>query len=130
VLKDTVSNDTSNEGAAKRPERLMSSNLKQYLRVPYRCTVTSYELVVSPLVPGFITIQVLRSAWENYPPVTNITGSKTPSINTVEDGLQKRDAPLVGNWQTAILTAGEYLGFNVTSVSAITAATLTLTTLR
>jgi hypothetical protein len=110
---------------------VISTGIKQYLRVPYNCTITSYELVVSPFVPGFITINVLKSTWEDYPPVNSITGYGTPVINTIIDnGIKIRGTNLAGfNWTTA-LTTGEYLGFNVTSVSAITAATLTLITLR
>lgn len=110
---------------------VISTGIKQYLRVPYNCTITSYELVVSPFVPGFITINVLKSTWEDYPPVNSITGYSAPAINTIIDnGIKIRGTNLAGfNWTTA-LTTGEYLGFNVTSVSAITGATLTLVTRR
>lgn len=102
----------------------ISTGIKQYLRVPYNCTITSYDIVARP--SGNITIDILKSAYEDFPPTTSITGGFSPAITGINN--KARGNPL--GWSTTTLTAGEYLGFNVTSISTITAATLTLATRR
>jgi hypothetical protein len=102
---------------------VIATGVKQYLRVPYNCTITSYEIVAKP--SGSITIDILKSTYEDFPPAASITGGNNPTITS--------NTKFKGNptsWTTTFLTAGEYLGFNVTFATAITAATLTLTTLR
>jgi hypothetical protein len=104
---------------------VIATGVKQYLRVPYNCTITSYELVAKP--SGSIVIDVYKSTYENYPPTTSIVGGGgTPP--TIDSNVKYRDTTLA-SWSKT-LTAGEYLGFNVTSVTSITAVTLTLTTLK
>lgn len=104
---------------------VITMGVKQYLRVPYNCTITSYELVAKP--SGSIVIDVYKSTYENYPPTTSIVGGGgTPP--TINSDIKYRDTTLT-SWSKT-LTAGEYLGFNVTEVTSITAVTLTLTTLK
>lgn len=102
---------------------VISTGIKQYLRVPYNCTITSYDIVAKP--SGNITIDILKSAYEDFPPTTSITGGSSPAIT---NNIKAQGNP--SGWSTTTLTAGEYLGFNVTVISTITAATLTLATRR
>ena len=101
---------------------VITTGVKQYLRVPYNCTITSYELVARP--SGSITIGVLKSTYEDFPPTNSITSGNNPTITS---NTKVKGDPT--SWSTT-LTAGEYLGFNVTLATTITAATLTLATRR
>jgi hypothetical protein len=107
---------------------VITTGIKQYLRVPYDCTITSYEVVVNP--PGLIQMDIFKSTFETFPPTTSIksTIGYPVSLGPGDGGIRRKDTSL-SNWTTT-LTAGQYLGFSVTSADAVSAATLTLTTLR
>ena len=110
---------------------VITTGIKQYLRVPYDCAITSYEVVIDP--PGVIEMGIYKSTFETFPPTTSIKSIAGPavSLGAGDGGVRKREANLAqGNNWTVILTAGEYLRFDVTLVENATAAALTLTTLR
>ena len=109
---------------------VISTGMKQYLRVPYNCTLTSYEVVARPT--GSIEFGIYRSTYENFPPPSTgtagqITGAERPRI---DNNVKNKQTNLQGYAWVTNLTAGDYLLFTVTEVTAVTAATLTLTTLR
>jgi hypothetical protein len=109
---------------------VITTGTKQYLRVPYNCIITSYEVVIDP--PGAIEMGIYKSTFETFPPTTSIKSIAGPaaSLGAGDGGIRRRGTNLASeNWTTA-LTAGEYLRFDVTLVENATAAALTLTTLR
>lgn len=98
---------------------------KLYFRVPYACTITSWELVGD--VSGSIVIDIWKSSYAAYPPVVggSITGSAKPSLSTA----QKAQSSTLTGWTTA-LNQGDYIEINVDSVTSIGTATLTLNVAR
>lgn len=95
------------------------------LRVPYDCLITGWDLVADQV--GSIQIDIWKNTYSNYPPSSgnSITGSSKPSITLA---LKAQSSTLTG-WATS-LSEGEYLRFNVDSVSTITKANLSLKTVR
>jgi hypothetical protein len=95
--------------------------LQGQLRVPYNCTITSWELVSNET--GSIEIDIDKDTYANFPPTSadSITGSARPTITA----SNKAQSSTLTGWATA-LNEGDYLKVEVLSVSAITQATLTL----
>jgi len=112
---------------------VITTGTKQFLRVPYNCTITSWEIVIDP--PGEITMGIFKSTYDTFPTSSSITGYGPPRCGqTVENVFYpetrgRGESPGGNGWNTT-LTAGEYLEFRVTSVTTATAACLTLTTRR
>jgi len=106
----------------------ISTGIKQYLRVPYNCTITSAEIVAD--TAGYITVDIYNGTYANYPPTGSITGSAKPKL---EDQLKNKFTSLAGSGWTTTLTAGDYLGFEVIYAGVtpnIKKITLTLSTSR
>lgn len=105
------------------------AGLKGYLEVPFNCTILSATLL--PDQSGSIVVDVWKCSYANFQPATHpvvgdkITASAQPTITGT---FKAQDATLVG-WTTAI-TAGDILGFNVNSCSAIIKCTISLKVLR
>lgn len=95
--------------------------LQGQLRVPYNCTITSWELVSNET--GSIQIDIEKDTYANFPPTSadSITGSSQPTITA----SNKAQSSTLTGWTTA-LNEGDYIKVEVLSVSAITQATLTL----
>jgi len=104
---------------------VITSGAKRNIRIPYNCRITSYELVGDTF--GSIVINIYKSTYATYPPTSNsITGGNPP---TLASQSQNRDTTLTG-W-TPTLTAGDYLGFNVTGTPAfLTEVDLVLTVVK
>ena len=103
---------------------VITTGVKQYLRVPYNCTITSYELVADR--SGSLIIDVDKSTYDTFSLSASIAGSSLP---TLSNQSKSRSTDLAG-WSTTTLTAGEYLFFDVTSAVTIQKVTLTLATRR
>lgn len=99
----------------------ITTGLKGVLQVPYAGTIKAVQLLADQ--PGAIEIDIWKDGYANYPPTVSdsITGATPPEIRS---GIKSEDTELSG-WTTSI-TAGDILGFNVKSASAITRATLIL----
>jgi hypothetical protein len=95
--------------------------IKGQLRVPYNCTITSWELVSNET--GSIQIDIEKDTYANFPPTSadSIAGSARPTITA----SNKAQSSTLTGWTTA-LNEGDYIKVEVLSVSAITQATLTL----
>ncbi len=93
------------------------------LEVPYACTVKGWTLV-SPLESGALVVDVWKDTYANWPPTVadTITGSEKPTITAT--GNKGQDLTLT-TWTTA-LAKGDWLIFNVDSVTTITLATLSI----
>jgi hypothetical protein len=104
---------------------VITPGVKQYLRVPYNCTITSAEIVAD--ITGSIIIDIYKSTYANFPPTSSIiVGSENrPTLN---NALTYKNTTLTG-WNTT-LSAGEYIGFYVDTVNSVKKITLTLVTRR
>jgi hypothetical protein len=96
---------------------------KLFLRVPYACTIVSWELVAD--ISGDLVLDIWKDSYANYPPINadSITGSAKPTLTAA---IKAQSSTLTG-WTTSI-AAGDYLEVEVESVSGPTVATLTLNT--
>lgn len=103
----------------------LTTGVKGDLSIPFSCTITSWRLLADQ--SGSITMDVWKDTYGNYPPIStdSITGSAAISITS----NAKNESSTLTGWTTAI-TAGDTLRFNVSSVSTITRATLTLNVTR
>lgn len=91
------------------------------IEAPYSGTITASRLVCD--ATGSIVIDVWVDTYANYPPTNadSITASATP---TLADQQTDEDTTLTG-WTTSI-SSGNWLIFNVDSVSTVTECTLSL----
>jgi len=99
----------------------ITTGIKGYLRIPYACTISSVDLVADQT--GSIVIDVWKDTYANFPPTDadSITASAPPTLSSAQ---KSQDSTLTG-WTTS-LAAGDYLAFNVDSVSTVTRVTLAL----
>jgi hypothetical protein len=76
---------------------------------------------------GSIVIDIWKRAHASYPPTVSqtITASAKPTIST---GLSYEDTTLTG-WTTSV-TAGDWLFFNVDSITAAIICSINLTVLK
>lgn len=99
---------------------------KGYIRIPYSCTINSWDLV--GVTSGSVQINVYKctySQWDGgstHPVVGDaITGSAIPSYSSAT----KNQSSTLTGWTTS-LSAGDYLAFNVDSCTSVIWAALTL----
>jgi hypothetical protein len=99
----------------------ITTGVKQYLSVPYDCTIVGWTLVADQ--SGSIVIDVWRDTYANHPPTVadTITSTDKPTISAATSGQNLA----ISAWSVAV-QKGDVLGFNVDSCSTITKATLTL----
>lgn len=101
----------------------ITTGVKGFVRVPYNCTVTGWDIVADQ--SGSIVIDVWYDTYANFPPTVldSIAGSEKPTLSSA----QKNQDTSLSTWTTVNLTAGSYLGFNVDSISTCTRVTVSLT---
>jgi hypothetical protein len=99
----------------------ITTGVKGYLRVPYNCDIQSVEIVADQ--SGSIVIDIWRDTYANFPPTVadSIVASAKPTLSSA----QKSQNTTLTGW-TKALTEGQYLAFNVDSVSTVTRVVLTL----
>lgn len=99
----------------------ISTGNKRGLRIPFACTINSVTLGADQ--SGSIVIDIWKDTQANYPPTVadTITASAKPTISSA---TKSEDTTLTG-WTTSI-SAGDWLYFNVDSVTTIQFVTLTL----
>ena len=98
----------------------ITTGIKGYLEIPYGCTITAWTLGADQ--SGSIKIDIWKDTYANYPPTgdDSICDGHEPEIS---EGVVARDTDL-SDWDSVTVTAGDVIGFNVDSCSAITLATL------
>lgn len=98
---------------------------KYGLRIPFACTITDWTIGLDQ--SGSIVIDIWKRAHASYPPTVTqtITASAKPTVTTATNATS---ATLTG-WTTSI-TAGDWLFFNVDSITSATFASLNLTVLK
>lgn len=93
----------------------ITTGVKGYIEVPYACTINRVTMLADQ--SGSIVVDIWKDAYANYPPTDadSITASAPPTISAA---TKSQDSTLTG-WTTSV-SAGDILGFNVDSASAIT----------
>jgi hypothetical protein len=103
----------------------ITTGVKADLLIPYNCTITAARLLADQT--GSIVVDIWKDTYANFPPAVGdtITASAKPTLSTAS---KYEDTTLTG-W-TVTLSAGDYLRFNVDSITTITRATVVLTVTR
>jgi hypothetical protein len=93
------------------------------LYIPFPCEIQEVTLLADQV--GSIVLDILKDSYANYPSATSITASEKPTISSSD---KSQDGTITG-WTTTI-NEGDYLRFNVESVTNITRCTVHLKILR
>ena len=95
---------------------------KRGLRVPFACTITAWSIGLDQ--SGSIVIDIWKDTAANYPPTVGdtITASAKPTVSTATHN----ESSTLTSWTTSI-AAGDWLFFNVDSVTSAQLATIVLT---
>jgi hypothetical protein len=104
---------------------VIATGNKRGIRIPFACTITGWGIGLDQ--SGSIVIDIWKDTTANYPPVVGdtITASAKPTVTTA---THNESTTLTG-WTTSV-TAGDWLYFNVDSVTSATYAALTLTVVK
>jgi hypothetical protein len=100
----------------------ITTGVKGYVEVPFACTIIAARLLGD--ASGSIVIDIWKDIYANLPPTVadTITASAKPTLSSAQ---KSQDTTLTG-WTTAI-AAGDWLGFNVDSITTLKQVTLSLT---
>lgn len=109
----------------KQSTVISTGTLKPGFQVPFACTITNVTVTLDQT--GSIVLDIWKDTYANYPPTIadTITASAKPTISA---GVKYTDSTLTG-W-TKTLAAGDWLLFNVDSVSDATGFTCAFTVTR
>jgi len=99
----------------------ISAGAKGWLRIPFDCVITGWELTAD--TSGSIVIDIWKDTYDNFPPTVadSITASAKPTLSSA----QKASSDSIITWEP-VLNAGDYLRFNVDSCSGISKINLVL----
>lgn len=99
----------------------ITTGVKGFVEVPFDCKIIRNTLTADQ--SGSIVIDVWSDTYANFPPTVadTITASAKPTLSSAQ---KSQDTTLTG-WTTTIPT-GNWLGFNVDSVTTCTRVTLSL----
>lgn len=99
----------------------ISTGVKGYLPVPFNCTITGWTILADQT--GSCVLDVWKDTYANHPPTIAdvITASDKPTLSAAT----KSTSTTLTGW-TKMVTAGDVLAFSVTSASAVTRVTLTI----
>jgi hypothetical protein len=103
----------------------IDTGVKGYIQVPFACTITAATALADQA--GSIVVDVWKDTYANYPP-TDADSITASAPITISSSTKSTDATLTG-WTTAI-SAGDVLGFNVDSVSAVERVTIELSVVK
>jgi len=96
------------------------------LEVPFACTITAARLFADQT--GSVVIEIAKTTYSSYAPGTHpVSGDKITSSTppTISSAAKAQDTTLT-SWTTSV-SAGDVLGFSVTSATTITRVTVSLT---
>lgn len=98
------------------------ANTKMYVRVPRACTVTGWDIVAD--ISGSAVVDVWKDTYANWAPNVSdsIAGSEKP---TLSGATSNTDNALL-SWSDVTLDEGDYIGFNLDSVSTCKLIIVTL----
>ncbi|MFH0972750.1 MAG: hypothetical protein V1768_02025 [Patescibacteria group bacterium] len=100
---------------------VITTGVKTWIRVPKNCIITGWELTADQ--SGSIVLDIWKDTFANFPPT--ITDTITASAKPTLTSQQKNSNDTLTGWTTTIIK-GDYLKFNVDSVSTITKVVLIL----
>ena len=104
----------------------ITTGVKGFVQVPFACTITGWTLLSTDAsaTVGSIVVDVWKDTYAAYPPTVadTITASAKPTLSSAN----KNTSTTLTGWTTAI-TAGDVVGFSVTSVTTVTRIALSLT---
>lgn len=117
-IKDTTLQIPMDGGGAT-----LSTGVVLYMQVPWNVTVNAWQLV-SGSGAGSMVIDIWLADFADYPPTVadTVTGSEKPTLSAAESN---QDLSLT-TWTDKDWDAGQWVAFNVDSVSGISKATLVL----
>jgi hypothetical protein len=96
---------------------------KGFLRVPFNCTITAWSLVANASGSAQVTVKKCTDA--AFPTTASIVASAPPALSS----QQKAVSTTLTGWTTT-LNAGDWLEFNLDSITTITRLTLQLSVTR
>jgi hypothetical protein len=98
---------------------VITTGQKGYTQIKYGCTINDWTILADQ--SGSIVIDIWKDVLANHPPTDadSITASLPPTLSSA---IYATSSNLTG-WTTAV-SAGDVLGFNVDSVSAVTTVKL------
>ena len=93
---------------------VLSTGLKAYLVVPYKCTISSWYLIGDQ--SGSVVVDIWKSNWQSFPPLVanTITGTEKPTLTL----QQTNQLETLSSWTTSV-SAGDVLCFNIDSAITI-----------
>lgn len=99
----------------------ITTGLKGFVRVPYNCTITGWELYADQT--GSVVIDVWKDTYANFPPTSldSIAGTEKPTLSSA----QKNQDTSLSTWTTSV-TAGDIVAFNVDSATTVTRVSLSI----
>lgn len=102
----------------------ITTGVKGGIEVPYDCFVTGWTVVATDGNTGAIVVDVWKDTYANFPPTVGdtIAGTEKPTITAT--GNKGQDLSL-SSW-TQALTKGDWLFFNVDSITTLERVTLSL----
>lgn len=100
---------------------VITTGIKADVRIPYSGTITGWEIVAN--ASGSIVIDVWKDTYANFPPTVadTIAGTEKPTLSSA---TKSQDTSL-STWTTSV-TAGDWIRFNVDSVSTVTRVHLSI----
>jgi hypothetical protein len=109
-------------GSLESGASAIATGLKQYISVPFACTITKWRIVAD--ASGSIVFDIWKDTYANFPPTIadTITASAKPTLSSARNN----ESSTLTGWTTSI-SAGDVLFFNVDSASTVKYVVLTLT---
>lgn len=100
---------------------VITTGIKADVRVPYSGTITGWEIVAN--TSGSIVVDVWKDTYANFPPTVadTIAGTEKPTLSSAT----KNQDTVLSTWTTSV-TAGDWIRFNVDSVSTVTRVHLSI----
>ena len=101
---------------------IISTGAKSWIRLPFACTITGWELTVD--TSATITIDVWRDTYANFPPDNGdtLTNGHEPAIAAA---VKAQDTD-ISDWTDVTLDVGDYVKINVDANDNATKAYLTI----
>jgi hypothetical protein len=97
---------------------VIQTGMQGAVQVPWACTLTGVRMISVDGTSGSITVAVKKSTYANHPTLTDIASYSISSSTKASSSI------------SVSLSAGDYLYFNVTSVSSIKLLLITFTAQR
>jgi hypothetical protein len=99
----------------------ITTGVKGDLMIPFNCTVQGWDIVADQ--SGSIVVDIWKDTYANFPPTVadTVTGSEKPTLSTA---TKNQDLTL-SSWTTSF-TRGDWLRYNVDSITTVTRVTVVI----